>query len=133
MRPAVEALVEKARRSLEAAERLLRDGDPDFATSRAYYAMFYLAEAMLLVEGQRFSKHSAVSAAFGYEFARTGRVDPKFHKYLLEGFTDRNLADYTTNISADEKTRECIEWAREFLAMAEDWLERNDLEDRGTA
>ncbi len=35
----VRELLEKAGRSLDAAERLLRDGDNDFALSRAYYAM----------------------------------------------------------------------------------------------
>jgi uncharacterized protein (UPF0332 family) len=34
-------LLGKARRSIKAAERLLQDGDYDFAVSRAYYGMFY--------------------------------------------------------------------------------------------
>ncbi len=37
-RKEIRELLEKARRSLLAAERLLRDGDSDFAVSRAYYA-----------------------------------------------------------------------------------------------
>lgn len=37
-------LLEKADRSLDAAERLLADGS-DFAAGRPYYAMFYAAEA----------------------------------------------------------------------------------------
>ena len=36
-----------------------------FAASRAYYAMFYAAEALLQSRGLAFSKHSAVHAAFG--------------------------------------------------------------------
>jgi uncharacterized protein (UPF0332 family) len=39
----VRELVAKAERSLAAAGRLLEDGDCDFAISRAYYAMFYMA------------------------------------------------------------------------------------------
>ena len=36
----ISELLTKARRSLDAAKRLSRDGDFDFAVSRAYYAMF---------------------------------------------------------------------------------------------
>ena len=66
----LEALIEKGRRSLGAARRLFGEGDYDFAASRAYYAMFYLAEALLLARHLTFSKHSAVIAAFGM---RTGK------------------------------------------------------------
>lgn len=59
------ALIHKAHRSLAAADRLAKDDDLDFAVSRAYYAMFYAAQAVLLSRGLRFSKHAAVIAAFG--------------------------------------------------------------------
>ena len=95
--------------------------------------MFYLAEAMLRVVGLKFHKHSAVTAAFGHEFARSKVVDPKYHRYLQEGFDERNLSDYALKMPTEAKARECIEWAREFLAMAEDWLERNDTEEGGAA
>jgi uncharacterized protein (UPF0332 family) len=41
--------------------------------------MFYAASALLLGSGMVFSKHSAVIAAFGREFAKSGMVDPKLH------------------------------------------------------
>jgi uncharacterized protein (UPF0332 family) len=58
-------LLEKARGSVAAARLLLEGGYPDFADSRVYYAMFYIAQAFLEGEGLAFSKHSAVIAAFG--------------------------------------------------------------------
>jgi len=39
----IQALLQKAHQSLQAAELLKRDGFLDFAASRAYYTMFYLA------------------------------------------------------------------------------------------
>jgi uncharacterized protein (UPF0332 family) len=57
-------LLEKARNSLAAAKWLLEGAYPDFAASRVYYAMFYIAQAFLEGEGMAFSKHSAVIAAF---------------------------------------------------------------------
>jgi uncharacterized protein (UPF0332 family) len=45
--------------------------------------MFYVAEAFLLNKGLAFGKHSAVIAAFGEHFTKTGIVPPEFHRYLM--------------------------------------------------
>jgi uncharacterized protein (UPF0332 family) len=45
---APQALLQKARRTIQSAHLLRADGDFDSAVSRAYYAMFYVAEALLL-------------------------------------------------------------------------------------
>ena len=58
MNTEIEALLEKAKRSQKAAAKLLRDGDIDFAASRAYYSLFYIASALLLSRGLSFSSHS---------------------------------------------------------------------------
>ena len=65
-----------------------------FAVSRAYYAMFYVAETFLLGQGLSFSRHSAVIAAFGERFAKPGIVPVEFHRYLIEGQDKRNVGDY---------------------------------------
>ena len=69
-----EALLQKARDSAQAAQMLLDEGFSDFSASRAYYAMFYIAQALLLDLELSFSKHSGVIAAFGQHFAKTDRV-----------------------------------------------------------
>lgn len=63
--PGVNDLLDKAERSLAAAEHLLLEGFPEFAAGRSYYAMFYATEALLLSRDLSFSKHSAVITAFG--------------------------------------------------------------------
>ena len=40
-------LLDKAAEAIEAAELLVTNNYPDFAAGRAYYAMFYVAEALL--------------------------------------------------------------------------------------
>jgi len=57
-------LLQEARDSVSAAKLLLGGGYAGYAASRAYYAMFYIAEAFLEGEGMSFSKHSAIIAAF---------------------------------------------------------------------
>ncbi len=44
----VKANIERAEQAVNAAQKLLLDGYHDFAASRAYYAVFYAASALLL-------------------------------------------------------------------------------------
>ena len=55
MTPEQRDLLEQARASLGAARLLLTQGYHGFAASRAYYAMFYIAEAFLLGKDLAFS------------------------------------------------------------------------------
>ena len=87
-------LLEEALDSVSAAKLLLTGGYPGYAASRAYYAMFYVAEAFLEGEELAFSKHSAVIAAFGQHFAHAGKVPTEFHRYLLDAQELRHTGDY---------------------------------------
>lgn len=113
-------LLQEARDSISAAGVLLDAGYPGYAASRAYYAMFYVAEALLEGEGMAFSKHSAVIAAFGQHFARTGRVPTEFHRFLIEAAELRHAGDYgpRATVTADQ-AHEQIARARQFLHLAE--------------
>ncbi|OLC29349.1 MAG: hypothetical protein AUH91_00290 [Verrucomicrobia bacterium 13_1_40CM_4_54_4] len=93
MKQIAEDLLGKADRSIAAAETLL-PSDPDFAAARGYYAMFYVAEALLAERDLRFSKHAGVHSAFGEHFAKTGLMDPKYHRWLVTAFAKRIAADY---------------------------------------
>jgi uncharacterized protein (UPF0332 family) len=79
---------------LKAAETLLSQSFPDFAASRAYYAAFYAATALLLNEGLEFGKHSGVISHIHKEFIRTGRLDQQFGQDLNWLFELRNVGDY---------------------------------------
>ena len=113
-------LLEDAHRSLEAARLLVQGGYPGYAAARAYDTMFYVAEALLEGEGLSFSKHSAVIAAFGRHFARTGKVPAEFHKHLLVAQELRHSGDYGHDESITaEQAPEQIERAERFLAVAD--------------
>jgi uncharacterized protein (UPF0332 family) len=112
-------LLLKAQQSLEAAKLLLTNNYSDYATSRAYYSMFYIAEAFLEGEGLAFSKHSAVIAAFGREFAKPQRVPPDFHRFLIEAQELRTTGDYgQLNAVTIDQAAEQIDCAEQFLALA---------------
>ena len=123
MNPEVKALIEKAKRSQKAASNLFKDGDIDFSASRAYYSLFYIASALLLSRGLSFSSHSGVIANFGKEFSKTGVLDPKYHNYLIESQDRRNIGDYGIMVVVtEEQTKEILEWAKEFIKAAENYL-----------
>lgn len=123
MKPEVEELLDKATRSIKTAQKIFKDGEVDFAGSRAYYALFYIAEALLLERGLAFSSHSAVIANFGKEFAKSQTLNPKFHNYLIKAQDRRNIGDYAIgkHLTEDE-VREMLDWAKEFLKAAKDFL-----------
>jgi uncharacterized protein (UPF0332 family) len=111
------ALLRKARENITAARLLAEKRLYDVAVSRAYYAMFYLAEALLLGDGLAFSKHSAVTSAFGQQFAKTDRVPRQLHRYLIDAQDSRVAADY------DVRSRLSSESAILHIAHAEQFLE----------
>ena len=117
------SILEKAKQNLQAAELLINQGFYEIAISRGYYALFYVAEALLLSRGLHFSSHSAVIAAYGREFAKTGDLDPKFHQYLIKSQGVRLISDYgytetVSSISAEQ----VLMWGHEFVEIAENYL-----------
>ncbi len=125
-----QAWLRKASRSLRAARATLAAGAPDVAASRAYYAIFYVVQALLELDALRFSSHSAVIAAFGRRFAATDRVPRHLHRYLLDAFDARNQADYDI---VEEVTAELaqlqIEHADAFVRVAAEMLSGQQLLD----
>ncbi|NER21061.1 MAG: HEPN domain-containing protein [Symploca sp. SIO1C2] len=119
MTPEQAQLLQKAEDSLRAAQLLVNNNLSEFAASRAYYTMFYLAEAFLLGQGLAFSSHSAVIAAFGREFARTHRLPVEYHRYLINAQAKRVEADYNLvpNITI-EQANQIINQAEEMLNFA---------------
>lgn len=114
-------LLEDARESLAAARLLLTGGHPRYAASRAYYAMFYVAEAFLEREGLAFSKHSEVIGAFGRYFTRPGVLPVEMHRFLIDAFKTRSKADYGPRGAVTaEKATEVIEQAERFVKVAEE-------------
>jgi uncharacterized protein (UPF0332 family) len=83
MESSTQHLMKLAEESHDAAKGLISMGHPRFSEAQSYYTMFYLAQAVLLTKGLTFSSHSAVIAAYGKEFAKTGLLDPKFHRHMI--------------------------------------------------
>lgn len=124
MKKEVQRLLEKADHALEVAEALEREGFIQDASSRIYYAMFYAAQALLKSENIEVVKHSAVESALGYHFAKTGRIDPKYHRLLINARKIREVIDYDIQEEMIDQTAVLkIEDGREFVSVVKGIIE----------
>lgn len=124
-------LLDKGRRALKAAETLLREDDAEFAAGRAYYAMLHTAQALLREKGLQYRRHSGVHPAFGEHFAKTGLLDRKYRRWLLDAFDERLRGDYDFQTSFDtESVAVWIGQAREFWEGAQRLLEERHVTGR---
>ncbi|MBI5244846.1 MAG: HEPN domain-containing protein [Elusimicrobia bacterium] len=127
----IKALFEKAESSLSAARLLVGEGYPGFAASRAYYAMFYVAEALLASLEQSYSTHGGVVGAFGREFAKIGKLDAKFHRWLIDGQDIRNVGDYGVGAAVSkEQAVGLIAQAQEFIEAGRNYLQPKERNQR---
>jgi len=123
VKPEVQDYLKKADRALQVAENLLASGFDAEAAARAYYAMFYAAQALLKENGLQRVKHSAVQAAFGQHLVKAGKIDAKFHRMLIDARETRELADYTVGeeVSAEIAFLR-VKNAEEFVQMVKNIL-----------
>lgn len=82
-------LMARAENSLSAARLLIDNGYFTEAVSRAIYA----ATALLHSEGITVSNHAAVIVQVGQHFAKTGRLESRLHRLLIDMFDERQLAN----------------------------------------
>ena len=125
-----DALLRKSERAFAAAWILLEADSLEGASSRAYYAWFYVAEALLLSEGLRFSSHGQVIAQYGLRFAKENVLDRRFHRTLDEAYGLRQYADYATAPDLDrDKISKLLQEGAVFLGAAKDYLDRKGKQE----
>jgi uncharacterized protein (UPF0332 family) len=93
-------MLQKADRSLTAAQRHIEAGDYDFASSRAYYAAFYTMQAILLTKNLTAAKHAGAIRMFNQHFIKTGLFPPEFNQFISRLFRNRQAGDYMLGLRA---------------------------------
>jgi uncharacterized protein (UPF0332 family) len=84
---------------------------------------------MISPESQHYLKlaeesHSAVVAAYGKEFAKTGILDSKFHRFMMTAQQLRQIGHYgdETEEVTEEQALESFQWAEEFMRAVKSYL-----------
>jgi uncharacterized protein (UPF0332 family) len=92
--------------------------------------MFYAAWALIADEPDIGRRQRSVHAAFGLRYAKPGLVDPRLHRWLLDAFDLRQVADYDplTDIEP-EAVVDMVSQADEFVLAVRAFLNRRDQVD----
>ncbi|MCD6327110.1 HEPN domain-containing protein [bacterium] len=124
----IQSLIARAEKYLATTDLLIESGDYESCVSRAYYAMFFCAQAALMSKGLSFSSHKGVISAFGQHFVKSGIFARELGKELNRAFDLRQLADYEhTFVISREKAQESLEHCRMFLKRIRDYLQHQGL------
>ena len=107
-----------------AAGILLEADLPRVAISRAYYAVFYIATAVLLTKGIARSKHSGLRAAFSEFFVKVGDIEPEYAHIIGRAQSLRQEADYAEDVDESdiENAQTLVTEAKTFVARIEQYL-----------
>ena len=121
----IKKIMAKGDRSVRAAKLLKKASQFDFAVSRAYYAMFYYATAVLLTKGLSFSTHKGLISGFGAHFVKPGTFPRDLAKKLSVAFRHRNISDYEFGYEVvEEIAKQTIEDAEVFIKVVKNYLKQ---------
>ncbi len=108
--------MEKADDALRAAGRE-QQLSPAASVNRAYYACFYAATAVLVMEGRKFVKHAAVRGAIHKHLIRQGRLPRELGEAYGNLMKARHEADYEALISwTPQQAADAIDAAERIVA-----------------
>ena len=112
-----------SRRALRTAHLAFDDDDWVGAINRAYYAIFYAANAVLELEGLERSKHSGVLGLFRQRYIKTGLIEPEFSVIYGKAFESRSEGDYErTKFPSQADAQQAIEGAQRFVERIDRFL-----------
>ena len=122
-------LMDKANVALASASILLDAGDSDGAVSRAYYAMYDAARAVIDWAGltpprEDFKSHSGLISYFGLHFAKTGKLPIELGRSLNRINELRSIADYLAEPVPHDKAAEAIQEARKFVTSIQSFIQQ---------
>ena len=122
----VEWYIAQAHEALAAADDNIRLAHYATAINRAYYAMFYAANALLATKGIQRAKHSSALAAFRQEFVKPGLIEAEYSDSYGDAMDARHEADYTIDVRLTRNsTQDYLEDAQRFVARVEHYLKES--------
>jgi uncharacterized protein (UPF0332 family) len=119
----------RSRQAVETGQLVLAHEDFIAAVNRAYYAIFYAANALLATKGLERSKHSGVIAAFRQHFVKTGLVDAEFSRFYGAAMDERHAGDYDLTQLDYESASQQVLNAAKFLDQIEQVLHQMRFND----
>ena len=104
--------------ALRAAEELVRLELSNDAISRAYYAAYHWARALLYTKGLESKTHRGVIQLLGLHFVREGMLAEEAVHLLGQLADNREASDYSASVRfTEDESRQAIESAKRFIAL----------------
>ena len=124
----ISKLLNLSSEDLDTAELLYKSQRYRSCISRAYYAVYYVSQALLLSEGIETSTHRGIIKLINLHFVKTGRVNSNISKLLSDTYDLRQSGDYSTDFVADEiVANRAIADAKTFIAEIRKFLLDKDI------
>ena len=124
--------LEQAQEALKESGVLLKENAHRGAINRAYYAMFYALQALLVSRSLKTSKHSGAISLFDRDFVKQGQFRKGLSKSLHEVFDLRQDADYGEAVHpTGEQSRQALKDAQTFVAEVTEFLNSPGLASVG--
>lgn len=116
--------IARGNEALRAAEELVRLGLCNDAVSRAYYAAYHWARALLFSKGIESKTHRGMIQLVGLHFVREKMLADDATRLLMQLESMRETSDYTASASfSEDEVRDAIEQARAFIALCRPLLQ----------
>lgn len=117
-----------SRETLSDAEAALVEERLRTAVSRAYYAIFHAARAVLWSRGLVPKTHKGLLQLFRQHLVQTGLADKQLGEVLHAAFEDRELADYHAASGSFDRAE-----VERLIRDAQDFLTRMETLLKGSA
>ena len=119
----IRRLMQRARRTLRTARLVLNDEDYASAVNRAYYVIFYAANAALSTQNVEQHKHTGVISEFRLRFIKTGLIEREYSAFYGDTMDARHDSDYDFVTETErERAESAIADAEQFVTRIERFL-----------
>jgi uncharacterized protein (UPF0332 family) len=117
--------LKKANQKLQTSKKLYDDEEYEDAISRAYYAMYHAARALLLTKNIEPKTHKGVLTSLGQFFIKTGTLERAYGKMLAYAKELRENGDYSEYyVAAEEDAKIVIDDAQKFIEEIKSILQK---------
>jgi len=118
-----EASLLRAEKALRSAKLLLKHGELEDTVSRAYYAMFHAAKAILFSRGVDAKTHRGTISLFGEHIVKKGIFSDEYADMLRKAFDLRQKSDYELYAELEEElVKETVDNAEKFIEKVRESL-----------
>jgi len=119
----IQRLMQRAQRTLRTARLVLKDEDYASAVNRAYYAIFYAANAALSTKNVERHKHTGIISEFRQRFIKTGLIEREYSAFYGDTMDARHDSDHDFATETErERAESAMAEAEQFVARIERFL-----------